>query len=177
MDNWRPEIFWIVEGGRLQKYRRKGRCVQCGACCRDYKITYSQVVHFSGSGEQETQVGWEGWEGWSAFYAQGSWWFMKTTGILLSPQGEQGSRTECPNLTPQGLCSVWMDPEKFKPICRYWPYHPDDLKPFPSCGFSFEKCEDDSEKEEDDPEKDETFLYSAHHEPPIGILGEGGGKA
>ncbi len=44
----------------------------------------------------------------------------------------------CPALKNDDVCSEWQK-EGFRPICRYWPFHPDNLELFPNCGFSFER--------------------------------------
>lgn len=134
--DWVPRTFWIVENGVLVRYRREGECNQCGECCRGYRITYTVSVSFGHDDDDcGTDDTWKEWEGYSVFYAQGIWWFLKT----LKIEYEEG--VECPLLTHQGLCSEWKDPKDFKPICRYWPYHPADLEHFPECGFSFIKEE------------------------------------
>jgi len=73
------------------------------------------------------------YEGWSAVQEGERWYWFKTTCI---------SKTEkmCGAYDPEShLCTIWQG-EEFKPVCRYWPYHPSDILPFEKCSFSFEKC-------------------------------------
>ena len=90
-----------------------------------------------GAKEQEHGAGceigldWSGREGWSMFIAQGTWWYFGRFDITLG-------RTVCPGLVGDNVCSEWQTDE-FRPICRYWPFHPSNLEYFPKCGFSFEK--------------------------------------
>jgi len=128
-------IFWAVEEGKLVKYRRTGKCNQCGACCRDYHIGFQMEVGFVSNKNYEKQEDWSEREGWSMFVAQGTWWYFKI--FEVTPADKEW---HCRALTEDNKCSEWKT-EKFRPICRYWPMHPSNLKHFPECGFSFEKIE------------------------------------
>ena len=131
--------FWTVENGELVKYRRSGKCNACGQCCCKHTIVFQMEVGFdSGNREddgEEDDHDWSEREGWHMFYAQGIWWYFKINEIA-----EDQSR--CPNLNEDNLCNDFGDMEKWRPICRYWPFHPGNLEKFPGCGFSFERVEE-----------------------------------
>lgn len=138
MNYWKPTVFWIVEDGVLVEYRRSGECKRCGQCCCGVTINYTEGMQFVSSekGEEKQQdLEWSEYEGYSVFRAQGLWWYFRTNSI------EENAEDRCEALSAEGQCEDWGDPERFKPICRYWPYHPKDLEHFPDCGFSFEKVE------------------------------------
>lgn len=92
------------------------------------------------SGEREDEgddnFDWSCREGWSMFIAQGIWWYFKATSM-----GDKEYR--CEALDENNRCTLWMDIDRFKPVCRYWPFHPSNLERFPQCGFTFERQEDD----------------------------------
>lgn len=128
--------FWTVENGKLVLYERTGQCNKCGACCCTRTITYQMEVGFaSGKREDdgERDYDWSSREGWSMFVAQGIWWYFKVTSIEEKSPGD----TVCDRLV-DGLCNVWRG-DDFRPICRYWPFHPSNVKAFPECGFRFKK--------------------------------------
>ena len=75
---------------------------------------------------------WSEREDWSIFLAQGMWWYFYIYDIEDKP-------TYCECLDSNNLCSIWMDDEEFKPICRYWPMHPSHIEKFEGCGFKFER--------------------------------------
>ncbi len=131
--------FFKVEDGELVEYRRLGSCNQCGKCCCKHTITYKMTTQLAGrsGGEmsEEDYDDWSDWEDWSVFYAQGVWWYFLVTDMTDKPN-------VCGCLTDEGRCSIWQDPLKFKPVCRYWPWHPSETENFPECGFSFEKVEE-----------------------------------
>lgn len=136
--DWIPTIFWAVEGGKLVRYARSGACNLCNKCCKGYRIIYKLEVSLTQ--DQSDKGGtedWASWEGWSIFYAQGTWWYIEVT-VGDDPEAFEG----CDALTEEGLCSKWQDLKGFKPICRYWPFHPKDLEKFPECGFSFRRLYD-----------------------------------
>lgn len=134
MDNWKPTTFWIIEDGVLVCYTREGECLRCGECCRGRRIVYRRFVSPIGEDDgQDEDTIWPEYEGWSVFYAQGTWWYYCTREITP----EDGK--QCEVLGSDNTCLKWEDPKDFKPICRYWPYHPKDLEEFPDCGFSFRK--------------------------------------
>lgn len=129
-------IFWTVENGELVAYERTGECRRCGACCYKHRITYTLEVDFaSDPDEQESEedFDWSCREGYSMFRAQGAWWYIKIIAM--------GEPHRCPYLTKDNKCSMWQDPEEFRPICRYWPFHPTNLEKFPECGFKFERLD------------------------------------
>ena len=130
--------FWIVEDGELHLYERKGECKRCGACCCAHQITFkSEIASVSYSAYDEADEEKEDWserEGESIFKAQGIWWYFKTLEVKPKTQA-------CECYSEDEGCAIWQNMKLFKPICRYWPYHPKDLGPFPECGFSFERKE------------------------------------
>jgi len=131
--------FWTVEKGELVRYRRTGQCKQCGQCCYQKRITFSMAVGAAtttGEGTSQEDKDWSSREGWSIFYAQGIWWYFIVQEIAYDAE------KRCPKLSEELLCEEWMDPVEFRPICRYWPFHPSDLEMFPDCGFSFERMDD-----------------------------------
>ncbi len=131
-------IFWTVKDGELIKLERSGKCNQCGKCCRNYRIQFRMevggLVHEHGEGEDKQEEDWATREGWSMFVAQGTWWYFGE--FLIAPEVFEGYH--CPALKNDDVCSEWQK-EGFRPICRYWPFHPDNLELFPNCGFSFER--------------------------------------
>ena len=131
MDFW----FWTVENGKLVHYERTGECNGCGQCCCTHTIKYQMEAGFcSGKHDDkdEDDQDWSEREGWSMFHAQGIWWYFKITAIEDTP-------SHCPSLTDDNRCSEWQNMDTFRPICRYWPFHPICLEKFPGCGFRFER--------------------------------------
>ena len=130
--------FWTVENGELVCYERTGECNGCGQCCCTHTITYQVEVGFD-SGERDDEgdddYSWSVREDWSMFQAQGIWWYFKITSIEDTP-------SHCPGLTDDNRCSEWQNMDTFRPICRYWPFHPSNLEKFPGCGFSFERTKE-----------------------------------
>jgi len=61
---------------------------------------------------------------------------------IAFPRGD-GVGKPCSAQDESGACTIWKNEKDFKLICRYWPFHPDNLVKFPQCGFSFERCEDE----------------------------------
>lgn len=127
--------FWTVEGGNLVLYKRSGECNKCGQCCCTRTINYSMEVGFQ-SGKREDEgidsFDWSCREGWSMFLAQGIWWYFKINEVTDRP-------VPCLKLNDRNECEIWHDIDEFPPICRYWPFHPSDLKQFPDCSFRFER--------------------------------------
>ncbi len=129
--------FWTVEDGELVLYKRKGACNQCAACCCTHHITF-QIEVGGNSGNRDDagkdDYDWSEREGWSMFLAQGIWWYFKIMSVTTP-------HTPCGGLTPDKKCAEWKT-DDFRPICRYWPFHPSNLKEFPKCGFGFERQEE-----------------------------------
>ena len=128
--------FWAVENGELVLYKRFGECKQCGACCHEKTIVYEMCVGINSGkrdDEDKSEYDWSNDEGWSMFLAQGIWWYFKIPDVKDKPQ-------RCPNLTPDNKCNEWMS-DDFRPICRYWPFHPSNIEKF-DCGFKFERIEE-----------------------------------
>jgi len=128
--------LYIVEDGKLVEYERSGRCNGCGECCGvKNTITYQVQVAFDSKGEERVGEPWEDWSAWEGYtilWAQGLWWYFKVTKVedIPSPCRKQDQET--------GRCSIWKTDE-WPAICRYWPFKPSDLEPFPECGFSFKR--------------------------------------
>ena len=117
-------IFWIVKDGKLVEYERLGECQRCGGCCCTFLIT-CKIAAFA----SESSIGdfdWSDYEGFSVFYSQRLIWYME-----FRVEEEKQACTDF-----EGACTIWMQ-DDFPAICRYWPVHPDNLKHFPDCGFSF----------------------------------------
>lgn len=130
-------IIWSVEEGKLVKYERTGECNQCGKCCYGIKFKWD-VKSDKGQEEEEVeQPNWSDHDGWRMIYAQGMWFYFKITSYTQDPE------ERCCELGEDNKCKIWKDPIKFKPICRYWPFHPDDVAAFPGCTFKFERIESD----------------------------------
>lgn len=135
--------FWSVEDGELVLYKRAGSCNKCGACCDKAGITFHMEVRFCSKEKHEEgdpgteTISWEAREGWSIFKAQGIWWYFKVT---YAPEDAEPSEETCGDYI-DGLCASWED-EQWRPICRYWPFHPSDLERFPTCGFKFERIKE-----------------------------------
>ena len=133
--------FWIVESGKLVLYKRSGKCVRCGECCKSNLVCRMQVgfVSQSNSGaavkveaKAPTAGDWAEREGWSIFLAQGIWWYSKV-------RREEDEGKACAKLDASlNRCTIWKR-EQFRPICRYWPSHPEQLAWFPRCGFEFRR--------------------------------------
>ena len=134
--------FWSVEDGELVLYKRAGSCNKCGACCDKAGITFHMKVRFCSKEKHEEgdpgteTVSWEDYEGWSIFKAQGIWWYFK---LQTAPEDVE-TEGACGDFV-DGLCASW-DTEQWRPICRYWPFHPRDLERFPTCGYTFEKVKE-----------------------------------
>lgn len=129
---------WIVENGQLALYIRKGECNRCGDCCCNHRIAYTMAVKDGNSNSDKDSSDREDWsdsEDYSIFLAQGVWWYFKVTKITKEQHicGAFDKATK--------FCIEWRDMDTFKPICRYWPFHPDNLEQFPKCGFRFERDE------------------------------------
>jgi hypothetical protein len=138
--------IWTIENGEPVLYVREGQCNQCGECCCNHKITYSMAV---GLADQDagnldpSKSSWDEWEGYSVFFAQGIWWYIK----IISIEDDEGD--VCPAFDEEtGLCTDWQDPEMFRPICRYWPFHPSNIERFRNCGFSFRRVEVEGNEKE-----------------------------
>ena len=91
-------------------------------------------VHFDKEPSEEPEKWAEKWEGWHIFFTYGTWWYFKIHSVELKDY-------PCKEYK-HGLCQMWKHRRDFKPICRYWPFHPGNLEFFPSCGFSFEKIDE-----------------------------------
>lgn len=127
--------IWIVENGQFVLYERRGECNQCGECCCHHNIQVSMQI---GSNEDREEIEEEDsswpleYEGWSAIHDGDRWYWFKTTCISR----KEGS---CEAYDPEThLCTIWQS-EDFKPVCRYWPWHPSDILPFEKCSFYFER--------------------------------------
>ena len=99
---------------------------------RDYDKPDEDVTR---DANELTDNPWEGKEGWSMFLAQGVWWYFKIETV------EKDGERRCGLLDEDNNCEEWLDPMDFRPICRYWPFHPSNLELFPNCGFSFSKSD------------------------------------
>ncbi|HUW09841.1 MAG TPA: YkgJ family cysteine cluster protein [Anaerolineae bacterium] len=132
---------WIVENGQLVLYKRSGECNQCGECCCAHTIEYQMSVSFKSqkpSADEAEDDDWSNSEEWSALQAQGVWWWFKVIEITDEPR-------PCPAYDSETrLCTIWQDMEKFRPICRYWPWNPKDITKFERCSFEFEQVEDNA---------------------------------
>lgn len=131
--------FWAVENSKLVLYSRVGQCNKCGECCCTHTITYQMEVGFmSGKRDDEGKdnYDWSGREGWSMFIGQGIWWYFK----VVSIEERKPEDAICKRFV-NGLCNIWQQ-DDFRPICRYWPFHPSDVEKFPGCGFRFERIEE-----------------------------------
>ena len=127
--------FWTVEDGELVCYKRTGECNRCGQCCCTHTIVYQMEVVFDSEcngDDEENSCEWSEREGWNMFLAQGIWWYFKITEI-------KDTSGRCPSLTEDNMCSEWQNMNTFRPICRYWPFHPSHVQKFPGCSFKFER--------------------------------------
>jgi hypothetical protein len=129
---------WVVEEGDLKLWRRSGECRQCGECCCGSEINYTSSIGAMGGsvqpGEEEEVEDWSEWAGYAIFKAQGVWWYFRVNGIDTDAGCHCGSLVD-------GRCAEWQDPMEFKPVCRYWPFHPLWAHHYPDCGFAFERVE------------------------------------
>jgi len=128
---------WIIEDGAFVPYTRRGQCNQCGQCCCAHTISYRMSVSFGNDDEPMGDADdddWSDWEGWSVLYAQGVYFWFKVTDVAAEPK-------PCPVYDAEThQCTEWQNPETFRPICRYWPFNPEDIANFEGCGFSFERA-------------------------------------
>jgi hypothetical protein len=136
------KYVWIIEDGVPTLYERKGECNRCGECCCNHTIKYQIYTGADRSDEEKEAGDWSEWEGWTAFLAQGMWWYIKVTDI-----DDDEKDTPCPLYSPEEGCTVWQDSIYFKPICRYWPFHPKDLEHYPNCGFILERVKEATTEE------------------------------
>lgn len=123
--------LYIVENGHLVRYRRTGECRRCGECCRRYIKFQFSVTMPAEQDESVAEDDWTRWEGFSIFLAFGAWWYAHV--------GEIGAEQLCPNLGSDNRCQIWDDRQERGPLCWHWPVHPDNLQPFPNCGYRFER--------------------------------------
>ena len=138
--------FWAVESGELVRYDRSGECKQCGECCKAGIFYQTEVGTAARSHEHESEeeADWTGREDWNMFIAQGIWWYFK---VGFPADDAVAQLVPCGDLDCAGgvnFCTSWQD-EGFRPICRYWPFHPNHVARFPKCGFKFEKVEVEEE--------------------------------
>ena len=129
--------IWVIRNGELTRWRRTGECNSCGDCCKGMLSYQMQVAIRDDAGAPgASDNDWSDFEGWSAFLSQGIWWWFKVEQL-------EGGRT-CGDLDCIGgkhFCTTWQDSNTFRPICRYWPFHPDHLEWFPRCSFEMEELE------------------------------------
>jgi len=126
---------WIVEDGQFALYERRGQCNRCGECCCNHGIQVSMQIRSNEDREEREDVdpSWlSEYEGWSAIQEEGRWYWFKTTCISLRDES-------CDAYDPEThLCTIWQEKD-FKPVCKFWPWHPSDILPFERCSFYFER--------------------------------------
>ena len=133
--------LYIVEDGKLVEYERLGECNGCGECCgNDHSIIYRVQVHFAHKETEDDNYDpfkkdWTEWEGYTLIWSQGLWWFFKVIEV-----GKPNEPCSCQDPETK-LCSIWKT-EEWPAICRYWPFRPSDMEPFPNCSFSFRRVKD-----------------------------------
>lgn len=128
---------WLVKDGELVEYQRTGHCTQCGECCRR-TITYEWSVQKGKDlDEDEEPRDYSEHEGGTYIWYYGVWWFFRTTRIE-----ELKDDSACDSFSKPHCCEMHDDPQGRRAVCFFWPYHPDDLKHFPKCGFKFEEVDD-----------------------------------
>jgi len=132
---------WIVEDGKLSLWRRTGECLKCGRCCCGSTINFTSsiwAIDKTDEQEHEPEVeeddDWSDWKDYAILEAQGVWWYFRINSI-------EGDDRRCGSLDEDGLCGCWQDWKKFRPVCRYWPFHPLWAHHYPGCGFSFERVD------------------------------------
>lgn len=129
--------IWIVEQGQLVLYKRNGECKGCGACCREYFISF-ETGHCSKEEVVAKGEDFLSWEGWSYIEDGDFCRWMKATVLGIRHREKQ-----CISLDGN-RCKLWRD-DAWPFVCRYWPIHPQNLERFPDCGFAFEKTEEKKE--------------------------------
>lgn len=127
----------VVEDGKLITYKRTGRCMACGECCRR-TIRYEWSVQkgiYAEEGEKPEEYDYSEMEGGSYIWYYGVWWYFRTVEV-----GELKETSLCPHWdAEEHCCAEHSNPQERRSICHFWPYHPDDLKHFPKCGYKFER--------------------------------------
>jgi Fe-S-cluster containining protein len=122
-------FFWIVEDGEFVLYKRNGKCLSCGECCRGNLITARTTT--SQDAKEGVDLPLSNWDGYSVFQVGDIWRWYKAE-LTNKPR-------ICASLNGN-KCDCWQTDE-WPEFCRYWPFHPRDIEPFPDCGFSFEISE------------------------------------
>lgn len=137
--------LYIIENGKPVAYARKGQCLRCGRCCR-YRIDYRWRVEYvpkDADKDNSASPNYTPFEGWSQILAMGLWWWIRVDAIT---EEESAPANLCANFCPEtNQCRVFKDLQDFGTLCWFWPVHPDNLLPFPGCGFSFEKVQEAAE--------------------------------
>ena len=143
------DISWTEETPEV--WIRTGECTRCGQCCEQHHL-----FNYYATGDKSNEnapplpknapvaphgfkigvpIAQEHWEGY--------WRYWQRQDRILEDKA-------CEAFV-DGLCTLHELEEGGKPeICRKWPIMPNDIEPFPECGFSFEKLEDECKEESDE---------------------------
>lgn len=121
-------LAWDFDAGEAVEFERKGECNQCGECCR--VLIRFQWCDTTGDG---------GRNGGNATDGKGVWEEIET------PAGRRFFRLQeiqpggggCPQLL--GNQCQEHDASDRAMCCTEWPWHPDQVKAFPGCSYTFEE--------------------------------------
>jgi len=103
--------------------KRKGDCVQCGECCKVFRVigVASEIISQHGSMDEAR-----------AYYS-----FRGANIAAVDMKADRVAiemNIQCSQLLEGNLCALHDKPEKKPLICHLYPTAPDDI---PTCGYRF----------------------------------------
>ena len=119
---------WDYNSMEVTEFKRKGKCLQCGQCCRA-RITFT-FTKPARSGRACDGGGETNGEGIWQEVNRGRWRYFWKLGKI-----EPGTIT-CEALTEEGLCEAHNEKSH---LCAWWPMSPRCIADFAGCGYSFEE--------------------------------------
>lgn len=119
--------LWDYEAQTVTRFRREGRCNNCGICCRR-RITFSVVNPV----EKENLR-----QGGTFTSGQGQWVETQVNGqrVFFRMRTTEESDTCCRYLGDDNRCQIY---ERRWLLCRTWPHSPFDVVAIPECTFHFQ---------------------------------------
>ena len=118
---------WEFDSNRLVEYERRGECNMCGECCRALITLHHKSRNHDGANDSPSTD------------RRGTWgearpddgpepYFLRVASVE-KPEGYH-----CEQLTPNNICLMH---DFKKRMHREWPFHPDQVSPFPNCSYQF----------------------------------------